>query len=186
MMADKHKRFCEEYMIDLNGKQAAIRTGYSEDRAEVTASELLARDDVKEYLILLKKQASEKLQIKGERVLKEYASIAFADIRKYYNQDGNLIPPGELDDEAAAALAGLEVFEEFDFNKGSKKQTGLTKKIKLWNKLQALDSLAKHLGLFEEDNKQKSQDLDLSNLTTEERYQYFILRQKAKSVSTNG
>jgi phage terminase small subunit len=186
MIADKHKRFCEEYMIDLNGKQAAIRTGYSEDRAEVTASELLTREDVKVYLIELKRQASDKLEIKRERVLKEFACIAFADIRKYYDQDGNLLSPSDLDDDAAAALAGIEVFEEFEMTKGTKKKTGNTKKIKIWNKLQALDSLAKHLGLFEEDNKQKTQDLDLNNLTTEEKYQYFVLRQKAKSLPSNG
>lgn len=186
MMNDKHKRFCEEYMIDLNGKQAAIRTGYSEDRAEVTASELLAREDVKLYLIELKRKAADKLEIKRDRVLKEYARIAFADIRKYYDEGGNLLSPDQLDDDAAAALAGIEVFEEFEMAKGTKKKIGNTKKIKLSNKLQALDSLAKHLGLFEEDNKQKTQDFDLSNLSTEEKYQYYMLRQKAKSNVGDG
>lgn len=186
MIADKHKRFCEEYMVDMNGKQAAIRTGYSEDRAEVTASELLAREEVKEYLIELKQKASNKLEIKRDRVLKEFARIAFADIRKYYDSDGSLLSPDQLDDDAAASLAGIEVFEEFEMAKGTKKKTGNTKKIKMWNKLQALDSLAKHLGLFEEDNKQKTQDFDLTNLTTEEKYQYYMLRQKAKSNTPNG
>lgn len=185
-LTDKQKRFCEEYLVDLNATQAAIRAGYSEDSARQIASENLSKPDIQDAIAEMQKGISDKLDIKKERVLREFARIAFADIRKYYDLNGNLLPPNDLDDDAAAALAAIEVFEEFEMNKGSKKKTGNTKKIKIWNKLQALDSLAKHLGLFEEDNKQKTQDFDLSNLTTEEKYQYFILRQKAKSLPDNG
>lgn len=184
-LTDKQRRFCEEYLIDLNATQAAIRAGYSEDTAGSIGWENLKKPEIQEYISRLQKKLSNKLEIKQERVLKEFARIAFADIRKYYDENGQLLSPDKLDDDAAAALAGIEVFEEFEVIKGNKKKIGDTRKIKIWNKLQALDSLAKHLGLFEEDNKQKTQDLDLSNLTTEEKYQYLILRQKAKAIPNN-
>ena len=49
-LTDKRKRFIEEYSKDFNGTAAAIRVGYSEDRARVTASEILSLDEAQEYL----------------------------------------------------------------------------------------------------------------------------------------
>lgn len=146
---DKHKRFCEEYLIDLNGRQAAIRAGYSETRAEVTASELLARADVQAYLTGRQIELQEITGISQKRVLEEYAKLAFVDIRKYYDQNGRLLDPHNIPDDVAGALAGIEVFEEFGFDKsGEKQHIGDTKKIKVFDKVKALDALAKHLGMF--------------------------------------
>jgi phage terminase small subunit len=148
---EKHKRFCEEYLVDLNGKQAAIRAGYSEDRAPVTASELLDRPDIQDYLSVRQRELQEVTGINQKRVLEEYAKLAFIDIRKFYDQNGRLLTPHDIPDEAAAALAGIEVFEEFGFDKnGEKVHIGDTKKIKTYDKVKALDSLAKHLGMFKE------------------------------------
>lgn len=62
-------RFCQEYVIDLNGKQAAIRAGYSENGAEVQASRLLTNVNVKQYVDQLKKQRAERAQITADYVL---------------------------------------------------------------------------------------------------------------------
>lgn len=148
---EKHKRFCEEYLIDLNGRQAAIRSGYSENRAEVTASELLAKGDIQEYLSQRQKELQEVTGINQKRVLEEYAKLAFVDIRKFYDTNGRLLTPHEIPDDVAGALAGIEIFEEFGFDKsGEKQHVGDTKKIKTYDKVKALDSLAKHLGMFKE------------------------------------
>lgn len=180
-LTDKQQRFCEEYLIDLNAKQAAIRAGYSEDSAKEMGYENLTKPHLQDYISELKKKTAKRLEITRERVLKEYARVAFADIRQFYDENGRLLTPHSLDDDAAAALAGIEVYEEFGFDKtGEKAHIGDTKKIKLCNKLAALNDIAKHLGLFEEDNKQKNPDLDISNLTTEEKYQYLMLRNKAR------
>lgn len=146
---EKHKRFCEEYLIDLNGAQAAIRAGYSEDRARITASELLDREDVQDYLKKRQKELQETTGITQKRVLEEYAKLAFLDIRKFYDMNGRLLDPHSIPDDVAAGLAGIEVFEEFGFNKeGDKEHIGDTKKIKTYDKVKALDSLARHLGMF--------------------------------------
>lgn len=54
-LTDKQKRFCEEYLIDLNATQAAIRAGYSPKTAEQTASRLLRNVKVQEYIAKDKK-----------------------------------------------------------------------------------------------------------------------------------
>jgi phage terminase small subunit len=179
-LTDKQQRFCEEYLVDLNATQAAIRAGYSEDSAAAIGCENLIKPNIQAEIQRLQARVSKKLEISRERVLKEYARIAFADIRDMYDQNSRLIPPKDLSDDAAAALAGMEVFEEFGFDKsGERVHIGDTKKVKLWDKLKALDSLGKHIGLFEEDNKQKNPNMDFSKLTAEEKYQLLILMQKS-------
>ena len=187
-LTDKQKRFCEEYMIDLNATQAAIRAGYSEDSAGSIGHENLKKPEIQEYVSKLQKKLSNKLEISRDRVLREYARLAFSDIRQFYDENGRLLSPHELADDAAAALAGIEVYEEFGFDKtGEKQHIGDTKKIKTYNKLQALQDLGKHLGVFEEDNKQRNPDVDLSALTPEEKYQYLLLRQKTRlNVESTG
>lgn len=49
-MTEKQKRFCDEYLIDLNATQAAIRAGYSERTANRIASENLSKPDIKSYI----------------------------------------------------------------------------------------------------------------------------------------
>lgn len=144
---DKHIRFCEEYLVDLNGKQAAIRSGYSVTRAEVTACEILARDDVQAYLSQRQKELQEATGITQKKVLEEYGKIAFADIRKFYTVDGAIKSIRDLDDESAAALAGVDVYEE-KTGEEDVESIGVTKKIKLHDKIRALDALGKHLGMF--------------------------------------
>lgn len=144
---EKHRRFCEEYLIDLNGAQSAIRAGYSEDRARITASELLDREDVQAYLKKRQQEIQEVTGITQKRVLEEYAKIAFIDIRKFYTVDGALKGIRDLDDDAAGALASVESYEE-KTGEEDVEALGTTRKIKTYDKVKALDSLARHLGMF--------------------------------------
>lgn len=151
---DKQKRFCEEYLIDLNATQAAIRAGYSKSSAKEIASENLTKPNIQQYLSNRQKELQEATGITQKRVLEEYAKIAFADIRDVYNEDGSLKNISELSDEAAAALAGIETDEIFEGYGEERIQTGISKKIKRWDKVKALDSLGRHLGIFGKDNEQ--------------------------------
>ena len=49
-MTAKQKRFCEEYLVDCNATQAAIRTGYSEKTARAIGQRLLTNVDIKKYI----------------------------------------------------------------------------------------------------------------------------------------
>lgn len=149
----KQVRFCEEYLIDLNGTRAAIRAGYSKNSAAVIAAENLIKPNIQDYLSLRQKELQEQTGITQKRVLEEYAKVAFLDIRKFYTVDGALRSIHDLDDQSAGALAGVEVYEERANNDDSE-VIGQTKKIKTYDKVKALDSLGRHLGIFEKDNEQ--------------------------------
>ena len=75
-MTDKQKRFCEEYIIDFNAAQSAIRAGYSEPTARQKGYELLSNEEIKEYIEELKDDKSEELNITFEQLAKIELEIA--------------------------------------------------------------------------------------------------------------
>ena len=70
-LRDKHRKFAEEYVIDLNAKQAAIRAGYSPKTAEVQGCQLLSNPKVAAYVAELKQKRSEETKIDAAWVLRE-------------------------------------------------------------------------------------------------------------------
>lgn len=154
-LTEKQAAFCREYLVDLNATQAAIRAGYSEDTASVIGSENLAKPYIQEIIQAERAKVAERTYISAEKVLREYARIAFGDIRKFYDAEGKIKNIADLDDDAAAALASIDIDELYEWADGAKINVGITKKIKTHNKLPALDALSKHLGLFTKDNEQK-------------------------------
>ncbi|QNK65890.1 terminase small subunit [Variovorax sp. PAMC26660] len=149
-LTKKQQRFVDEYLIDLNGKQAAIRAGYTVRRAEVTASELIANRKVSEAITQKMQIRAQRTGITQDRVLQELARIAFFDIRRLYNEDGGMKAPHELDDDAAAVLAGVDVTEEFEGRGEDRKQIGFMKKAKIFDKGTALTLAMRHLGMLKD------------------------------------
>lgn len=151
-MTAKQKLFCEEYLIDLNATRAygAVYTTVKNERvAAANASKLLTNPNISDYVAQKMKERGERTAITADRVVKELAKVAFFDIRKIYKEDGSLMKPGEFDDESAGAVAGLESTEDI-FTLVS------TKKVRLTDKVKALEILGRHLGIFEKDNGQKT------------------------------
>ena len=142
----KQQRFVDEYLIDLNATQAAIRTGYAAGSADVTGARLLGNARIKAAIDAGRAKTAEKLQISRERVLSEYMKLAFCDPRKFFKDDGTVKHPTELDDETAAALSSFEVLEEFAGQGNNRFQIGDTKKVKWTDKKAALDSIARMMG----------------------------------------
>jgi len=91
-------------------------------------------------------KAAAKVEVTIERVLKEYARIAFADIAQAYDDSGNLLAIPHMPEDIRRALTGIEISELF----GDGKAIGRLKKVRFAQKVAALDSLAKHLGIFPE------------------------------------
>lgn len=156
----KQELFCNEYLIDLNATQAAIRAGYSVDTASEMGYENLNKPHLQTLISELKVIRLKRCEITQDNVLRELAKISFADIRNFYDHDGNIRRPHELDDNSAAALASIDVDEIKEYNRdtGIRDVVGITKKIKLHSKTTALDLLGRHLGIFEKDNKQRSSE----------------------------
>lgn len=149
---ERQKLFCEEYIVDLNATKAAIRAGYSKDTARSIGSENLSKPDIQDYISELQEALSEKVKVKQEHVLEELIKIGFADIKNYY-QPGTLSLKAlsELDNKLSAAISQIKV-TEFEGEFGTK----TTVEFKLHPKLDALEKIAKHLGFYLEDNKQKT------------------------------
>lgn len=145
---EKQKRFAREYLIDLNATQAAIRAGYSKKTAAAQASRLLTNVNLQNLIAAGANKLQERTEITAERVLQEYAKIAFLDPRKLFNDDDSLKHINELDDDTSAAIAGLDIQDTYEGFGDEREFVGNLKKIKLADKKGALDSIARHLGMF--------------------------------------
>lgn len=153
-MTEQRIRFCDKYFETLNASESAKFAGFSDDTARQQGYFLLQEEDVQIYLSKLRAKLQSKTDITTERVLREVGRLSFSDIRAYYNDDGSLIPVHLLPDDAAAALASVEIDDIFVYEKGIKKVIGQTRKIKTYDKIGAIEKLMKHLGLYEKDNDQ--------------------------------
>ncbi|WP_417518745.1 terminase small subunit [Marinobacter sp.] len=133
----------------------ALHPGAKGKAATVNATEYLNHPYTQEYLRAQTDAVAESADIRQERVLKEIASIALFDPRKLFDDAGHPKKISELDDATAAAISGLKVTHI-----GAKGQeVGAVVEYKLSDKNSALEKLMKHLGLYEQDNKQKNESL---------------------------
>lgn len=142
------ERFCREYVVDGDGQRSAIAAGYAPKSARSRASIILRRPEVRERLAELNNKLLRDTDITAERVKLELARIAFADIRGIYKADGTLKAMHELDDDAAASIAGVDVEETTVPGKdGIAATTIRTAKVKRFQKDAALRMLAQHFKL---------------------------------------
>lgn len=161
-LTDKQKRFCEEYLIDLNATQAAIRAGYSTKTAEQTASRLLRNVKVKEYIAKRQKELSRSTEITQERVIKELALIAFSNNADYAHvvekkmqveAGGTLVDVLDKDGKPVMYRTVEPVLTE-ELTEEQKRALAVIKKgregleVKSCDKVKALELLGKHLGIF--------------------------------------
>jgi len=138
----KQKRFVDEYLIDLNATQAAIRAGYSKKTADRIGAELLGKTWVKHAVELAQAKRAARTGITQDRILEELRRIAFSDKRRLINWGPNGVRLRDcdgLDDEDAAAVS--EISESIT-------QHGGSLKLKTYDKVRALELLGKHLGMF--------------------------------------
>lgn len=154
-LTEKQQRFAAEYLVDLNATQAAIRAGYRPKTAGSVGFENLKKPEIAAAIEVAMKAREQSTQITQDRVLQELARIAFFDLRKLYRQDGTLKAMQELDDDAAAVLAGVDV-QEMAGGAAVGGEAGLahvalqTKKVKIPDKVAALGLAMRHLGMFKD------------------------------------
>ncbi len=148
----KQQRFVDEYLIDQNGTQAAIRAGYSAKTAQQMATENLLKPVVRAAIEAGLAKQQERTGITADRVLQEVARIGLFDPRKLFRDDGEPKGIHDLDDDTAAAISGVKVSTRKD--EDGKGETTVTE-YKISDKNTALEKLFKHLGLYELDNQQR-------------------------------
>lgn len=154
-LTKKQARFVEEYLLDLNGAQAAIRAGYSPDSAKEIASETLTKPNVRRAVAQAMAERSKRTGINQDRVINELAKIAFADMRNFaeWGPKGmKLKASGFLTPEDTACVAAVS------------QSTGNTTKkaIKLHDKKGALELLGRHLGMFKDNANDVDKDLTIN------------------------
>lgn len=158
-LTDRQRRFCDEYLVDLNATRAymaAYPSVKKETTARANSSRMLTNANVQKYLEEMKKERQERTQIRQDDVLRELASIAFVDVTdivsvkngRVHIADTDSLPP-----EKRKIIAGLK-----------EGQYGL--EIKFYDRLRALEMLCRHLGMFEQkdDLDRKEQEARIAKL----------------------
>lgn len=169
-LTNKQQRFVDEYLIDLNATQAAIRAGYSAKRADAIGYENLRKPVIAAAIAQMQVVRADRTGITQDRVLKELARIAFGDPRKVMTWGPHgvtLIDSKTLTDDEAAMVS--EASETQSLNGGSIK-------MKLNDRLKALEMLGRHLGMFKDNINVGGQPdnpvvstLDTSGMTADEK-----------------
>lgn len=131
---------------DLTGAYLEVYgSGSSTSRRATTklASRLASLPHVRRRIEELQKAAAARAGVTHDRVVAELARVALSSVRRVVDADGRLLLPNQLDEDTAAAVASFKIDEYGRIE------------YKFWNKVDALDKLAKYLGLYERDNAQQ-------------------------------
>ena len=140
-MTEKQQRFVDEYLIDLNATQAAIRAGYSVKTANEQGAQNLAKVSIQQAIAEQMADRSRRTGVNRDRIVLELARIAFAKITDIVDSEGKIKSTATDDD-----LACIESVKY----KGSESETSssVEREVKLSSKLKALELLGKHLGMW--------------------------------------
>lgn len=143
-LTPKQKLFVDEYLIDLNATQAAIRAGYSPNNADKIGSELLGKTRVSDAISKAMAERSRRTGINQDRILMELAKIALVNPANVVDFDEATILDSALPEDLAA-VASVKV-KRFPTKEGE----GIEREIKFYDKTKALDLAGRHLGMFKD------------------------------------
>ena len=141
-LTPKQQVFVEEYLIDLNATQAAIRAGYSVKNADKIGPALIGKSRIKAAIDKAMAERSRRTGINQDRVLRELAKVAFVNAADVINMDEATLR-GDANREDTAAIASVKV-------KTIPTEAGeiIEREVKVYDKIKALELLGKHLGMF--------------------------------------
>lgn len=147
-MTPKQRRFVEEYLLDANATQAAIRAGYSQKTANEQGAQLLGKVHVRQAIDAAKIKRSDKLQVDAEWMLQRLVDEAEADLADLYTEAGDLKPVDQWPAIWRQGLvAGVEVEALFDGVGKDRKQIGYVKKLRLSDRVRRLELIGKHISV---------------------------------------
>lgn len=141
-MTAKQERFVEEYLIDLNATQAAIRAGYSPKTAQEQSARLLSKVMIQTAISKAQAERSRRTGINQDRVIRELAKVAFLNPVDVIDMDDATIQ-GKANRDDTACIASVKV-KTIPTDDGPITE----REVKTYDKLKALELLGKHLGMF--------------------------------------
>jgi len=171
-LTDKQERFCQEYIIDLNATQAAIRAGYSKNTAQEIGSENLSKPIIQARVSELKESRLERTTLTQDEVLEELKNFAYSDITETMELEFSQLK--ELPPEIRRMIASYKK-SSTNFDGGEK----IVYEIKFIDKMKAFEMLNRHIGFYEKDNKQKEQII-ISESERDERIKALEKKMKGK------
>jgi phage terminase small subunit len=146
-LTGRHLVFVNEYLQDFNAARAARAAGYSAKTSDSAGARLLRYPAIKAAVEAGKAKIAAAIDVDKEWIVKRLMRVADADIRRCFREDGSLRPVHELDDNAAAAIAAIEVIIDETGGKRAK-ITSRTAKVRLRDSVRALEALAKYKGMY--------------------------------------
>ncbi len=140
-LTKKQKTFVEEYLIDLNATQAAIRAGYSVDTAAVIGCENLMKPNIQQEIAKAMAERSKRTGVNQDRVVLELARLAFVKMTDIVDDKGKIKDTATEDD--LSCIEGIK-YKHSDTDSGYSVEC----EVKIGSKLKALELLGKHLGMW--------------------------------------
>lgn len=147
---ERQQAFVREYVIDFNGSAAARRAGYSEKTAGQHAERMLKNVEIKKAIEEAKAKVCKRAELTVDRIVQELERIAFGDLKnsvKWDSNGTNVRSSDELPDDVSATIAAIEE-EETTTEFGVTSKTKRKVKVKHYDKLRALELLARYKGML--------------------------------------
>ncbi len=145
-LTSRQAAFVTQILLDPNGTKAAVAAGYSPRTAAAIATENLRKPEIASALAEARRQRAQRVRIEADAVLEQVYRMAMVDVREFVDAQNRLIPLRQLPDTAAAAIQSIEITE---------RDGAITYRVRLADRVAAIDRLMRHLGLFEKDQRQQ-------------------------------
>jgi len=146
-LTPRQKRFVQEYLVDLNATQAAIRAGYSQKGAETRGSELLRNRKVAAAVRVAKEKREERTEVTADKIVRELAQIAFNDMANYLTIDEDGVPRLDFSRMPEGATKDIqELTQDIHVEgRGDEAEPVKRTRFKLYSRLDALKKLLDHV-----------------------------------------
>ncbi|MCT5592718.1 terminase small subunit [Pseudomonas aeruginosa] len=145
-LTKKQRLFVDEYLIDLNATQAAIRAGYSTRRATEIGYQLLQRPEVAQAIQAAMAERSKRTEVEADYVIRRLREIDEMDVLDILEDDGSFRSIRDWPKAWRQFLSGIEIAELFEGRGDDRRIAGVLRKVKWPDKLRNLELLSRHVG----------------------------------------
>ncbi len=146
-LTDKQKCFVDEYLIDLNATQAAIRAGYSAKTAGWICQRLITKSHIAMAIQAAMAEREKRTEINADYVLKRLAEIDRMDCLDILNDNGSVKPISQWPKIWRQFISGFDISDIFEGQGDDRELVGLLKKIKWPDKVKNLELIGKHVNV---------------------------------------